>query len=1118
MRCGYQKAVPLICAVMLRITAMFGFKKFFKKGKLSFNVNDNLEAAEQKIRKECQDDVQLANELRVLAKSICSAHPEAAVKLMEESNALVPKISKSKWIMFRLYELGKIRECKKYFDEILYYTLKRNSEINKFNRIFRDIVNGDSYGRKLSLDRDLEKYRALWRSEAKLNGESVKTDSEYEDKKKSYGVQASVLKEELARISGILKTKEIVVNDFMRCFDNDVNSLDALKAHFLTYSKYEKSSGEIKNALNIKQLFHVINDNNIIEFLNGRHSQIADLNQDTGDGRSSHDYEKLNIDRIKRINSSNGSRVFTKTDIRVGIICDEFYWDSVRGCADFVYLTPQNYKDKIKEIDVLLFVSTWNGLNKEWVGVASVNAASRLGKIALEIITECNNLGIDTVFYSKEDPTNYELFVEYARHCSHVLTTDRDCLAKYRTDAPDAKSYGVIQFGINPQEHNPIGIRNQNRKEVIFSGSWMQKYPERCEDIRNIFNGIVDSNYTLSIIDRFFGQYDGKYSYPEEYNEYIYRGIEHKTLQKVHKLTPWSVNVNTVKYSPTMFANRVFELQANGSVLLSNYSMGVNSTLPTVFTVFSASEVPLILHSFTDEELYERRITGIRTVYKKHTCYDRLKEILDCCSLGKNIETNVSVLIIGDGSEKFMDNFNRQTYPDRDWCRFSELTPEILSGHKIITFFSDDDFYEEFYLEDMVNAFKYTDCDFVTKSSYYDGNLKLHEGVEHDYVTDFSDYDRTLFWIGSYETDDILSKNLRSSRKGYSVDHFNYIENFANRHVMYNGGTRDYKLSVILPVYNNGLFLYGKAFASLRRLSVFNDTEIVIVDDGSADTETPAIINYLARHYGNVKTYFFGKGGSGSASRPRNQGLSMASADYVLFFDPDDECLNDAYSQMLQKAMNGDADLVIGDNLRAGDKIIKSGNYKNILSGFSEDTFTCDNGLLISDIDYRTARIQSMIIKTELARKLRFIPGAIGEDTLYSWQIMKLCRKISVCDLCTHVYYAAREDSETNRINPSMFRKLSLVQPEKIAWLKANGLMEDYSGKRFEGYVTSWLFKLLRKSSDDDFEENMRLVYGMITPYMKYYNAVDSDVSRFYALCRDGEPEKAKELIMSCEA
>ena len=99
-----------------------------------------------------------------------------------------------------------------------------------------------------------------------------------------------------------------------------------------------------------------------------------------------------------------------------------------------------------------------------------------------------------------------------------------------------------------------------------------------------------------------------------------------------------------------------------------------------------------------------------------------------------------------------------------------------------------------------------------------------------------------------------------------------------------------------------------------------------------------------------------------------------------------------------------------------------------------------------------------------------------------------------------------------------MFRKLSLVQPERIAWHKANGLMEDYSGKRFECYVTSWLLKLLRKSSDDDFEENMRLVYGMINPYMKYYDAVDSDVSRFYTLCRDGELEKAKELIMSCEA
>ena len=44
-----------------------------------------------------------------------------------------------------------------------------------------------------------------------------------------------------------------------------------------------------------------------------------------------------------------------------------------------------------------------------------------------------------------------------------------------------------------------------------------------------------------------------------------------------HRLFRWAINVNSVKYSETMFANRVYELQAMGNLLLTNYSMGVNN-------------------------------------------------------------------------------------------------------------------------------------------------------------------------------------------------------------------------------------------------------------------------------------------------------------------------------------------------------------------------------------------------------------------------------------------------------------------------------------------------------------------------------------------------------------
>ena len=49
---------------------------------------------------------------------------------------------------------------------------------------------------------------------------------------------------------------------------------------------------------------------------------------------------------------------------------------------------------------------------------------------------------------------------------------------------------------------------------------------------------------------------------------------------------------------------------------------------------------------------------------------------------------------------------------------------------------------------------------------------------------------------------------------------------------------KSYQLSVIVPTYNNGEHLRYKCFQSLSRSSIFEDMEIIIVDDGSTDDYT----------------------------------------------------------------------------------------------------------------------------------------------------------------------------------------------------------------------------------------------------------------------------------------
>ena len=82
--------------------------------------------------------------------------------------------------------------------------------------------------------------------------------------------------------------------------------------------------------------------------------------------------------------------------------------------------------------------------------------------------------------------------------------------------------------------------------------------------------------------------------------------------------------------------------------------------------------------------------------------------------------------------------------------------------------------YEPYYLEDMVNGFKYTDSDYITKNSYLQKGT-LTGKVEHDYTDEISNIYATLFWSSSVEYKDFLAMENGAKRScGYSIDHFNY--------------------------------------------------------------------------------------------------------------------------------------------------------------------------------------------------------------------------------------------------------------------------------------------------------------------------------------------------------
>lgn len=101
------------------------------------------------------------------------------------------------------------------------------------------------------------------------------------------------------------------------------------------------------------------------------------------------------------------------------------------------------------------------------------------------------------------------------------------------------------------------------------------------------------------------------------------------------------------------------------------------------------------------------------------------------------------------------------------------------------------------------------------------------------------------------------------------------------------------KVSVIITTYNDAKYI-PEALAHLEK-QTFQDFEVIIVDDGSTDETSIAILKQLSSY--KVKVLHKENGRPAAA---RNHGFAVATAPYILFHDADDYF----HASFLEKAVS----------------------------------------------------------------------------------------------------------------------------------------------------------------------------------------------------------------------
>lgn len=229
-------------------------------------------------------------------------------------------------------------------------------------------------------------------------------------------------------------------------------------------------------------------------------------------------------------------------------------------------------------------------------------------------------------------------------------------------------------------------------------------------------------------------------------------------------------------------------------------------------------------------------------------------------------------------------------------------------------------------------------------------------------------------------------------------------------------------VSVIVPVYNVEKYI-EKSVKSIRNQTL-KDIEILLVDDGSADT-SGEICDQMAKEDPRIRVFHKKNGGVSSA---RNLGLDNAMGDYISFCDADDWMEPDMLETLYKMAVEHKEMIpMVGHSRDFSNRIVRVENYSDI------QTLSIEETLYYLHIRKRVYHyIVDKLFEKEMVGEIRFTEGLIsGED--YTFLITVLMNSKGIVGTSEPKYhYIQRQNSFCNGgYNPAI--KKSLDNYEAIA-------------------------------------------------------------------------------------
>jgi len=499
----------------------------------------------------------------------------------------------------------------------------------------------------------------------------------------------------------------------------------------------------------------------------------------------------------------------------MAVVMDPFTLACFKPECALLELRNEGFEDALTTFmpHMLLVESAWRGLDGSWRD--KIHPASPDLRYLVDC---CRRRGIPTVFWNKEDPAHFDHFIEAAGLFDHVFTTDADCIDRYQQMLGHDRVH-LLTFGCQPRLHHPVEDF-ERREAVSFAGSWYHQYPERCRDFDEVMRGIGDL-LPVDIYDRNADRGDPRFEFPSRYRPMLRGTLSYDEIDRAYKGYEFSININTITNSSSMFSRRVYELMASNTLVISNVSKALSSVFGGLVISGGADAISSRLEALIHDDQARRRLRlrALRAVLRSHTCAYRLSTVAEMV-LGRSMEiSDAAIVVVSEVKDvatasMLVGTFRSQSWPRRRLVlvtttadgfeklhgkdvsvinadQANHLLPKDEWSGEWVAFWHPSDHYGEHYLTDLALATNWADVPVAGKGRRY----VWREGVV-TLATGYAYAKPQPLWLrsslvrpdelGNYTLSHYLGRLRLSDAPelvGLATDEFNYCKYGAGRSV-----------------------------------------------------------------------------------------------------------------------------------------------------------------------------------------------------------------------------------------------------------------------------------------------------------------------------------------------